>query len=619
MIEKDGTERDIIICHNQERADIRFQDGALRPVVGTKNYQVMRAGRNADFAPDGCGWTYNHAPMLAWWHERFLVQYLSDPISEHVPPSQTLLATSADGVSWSKPEVVFPPITIDSEPYRGPEKERLGKRVSCIMHQRAAFYVTRDDRLLMTAFYGISPSPQVAPNNGYGVGRVVREIYSDFSMSDIYFIRFNIAGGFTRKNTKAFPDYHDSGKPEFIAACEELLANRVYTQQWWEEERLDKEFFTSPGGQALSYYTLDNGDVIGVFKNARVILSHDRGETWEPAETDYTLETSTGKVWGQRTPDNRFILAYNPSRDSQHRWPLALVSGENGRDFSDLLSLTPEISPCKYEGIYKNLGAQYVRGICEGNPRPKGDSFWLTYSVNKEDIWVCQVPVPICYTVTTDANDTFPSSKFEDILKNWNLYSPSWAPVRISLHKATNTRCLFFSDCDPYDRARAMRSIKPASQVKLETSILIESIEDSETVNSAITIEIQDRHGSVPARILFLPDGRLRVKSGGIYVDCAHYPFKKWLLLSIDVDCKKHGYSLQVEDGEEVIYQGELAFNVSVRQVERILFTTKHSLPYQTLEDSGRDGDIGDLPVADEPTELTRFYIRNLKSKTIEI
>ncbi|MCK7539934.1 MAG: hypothetical protein MZV63_58030 [Marinilabiliales bacterium] len=43
---------------------------------------------------DGFGWTYNHAPMLACWNNTFYLEYLSNPVGEHVPPGQTLLVTS---------------------------------------------------------------------------------------------------------------------------------------------------------------------------------------------------------------------------------------------------------------------------------------------------------------------------------------------------------------------------------------------------------------------------------------------------------------------------------------------------------------------------------------------
>ena len=44
---------------------------------------------------------------------------------------------------------------------------------------------------------------------------------------------------------------------------------------------------------------------------------------------------------------------------------------------------------------YKSRGPQYVRGMQEGNGIPKDSDMWVSYSMNKEDIWVAHVPVPV--------------------------------------------------------------------------------------------------------------------------------------------------------------------------------------------------------------------------------
>ncbi|NJM07402.1 glycoside hydrolase family 43 protein [Candidatus Gracilibacteria bacterium] len=90
-----------------DKAELTAYDGRLRLAVGAHNYQVVRANRTQPEQADGYGWTYNHAPMLAYWRGRFYLEYLSAPVSEHVPPTQTLLVTSEDGRTWSMPQRVF--------------------------------------------------------------------------------------------------------------------------------------------------------------------------------------------------------------------------------------------------------------------------------------------------------------------------------------------------------------------------------------------------------------------------------------------------------------------------------------------------------------------------------
>ena len=88
-------------------ANTEYHDGQLRPVVGVQSHQVLRANRSHPDWVDDTGWTYNHAPMLAYWNGRFYLEYLSNPVDEHGPPGQTLLTTSEDGIHWERPEVVF--------------------------------------------------------------------------------------------------------------------------------------------------------------------------------------------------------------------------------------------------------------------------------------------------------------------------------------------------------------------------------------------------------------------------------------------------------------------------------------------------------------------------------
>lgn len=605
-------EQDIIRCHNTRKADVRFQDGALRHAIGTHCIQVMRAGQDSEHATDGFGWTYNHAAMLCHWNNHFYLDYLSDPVSEHLPPSQTLITRSKDGLTWEKPVVLFPPIEVASAPYIGPAKEDLTKdTVPCVMHQRMSFYVSKDNRLLATAFYGIAPNHGIAPNNGYGVGRVVREVKEDFSFSDIYFLRFNEKGGYTPENTTVYPHFTASGDAGFVTACEELLANRLVTQQMWEEERLDTDFFTQPGAEAISYFTRPDGDVVGLYKNSIVTKSSDRGETWSEKEVDYSLETATGKVWGQKTKDGRYALAYNPTTDSAHRWPIAVISSDNGRDFDDLLAITPEVSPHKYAGLYKNLGPQYIRGIVEDNPQPEDNALWLCYTVNKEDVWVSRTPLPLHGIETNPVKEDFSSYTIGSHIDTWNLYSPMWAKVSLT-RTETEGKCLLMKDSDPYDRGRAMRTFPAYTALVAKTRVYL----DSKSEASKFTIEIQNEYGMSAVRFYFTNKGELVVKNGGRYDTVCTLETKEWMDITVKANCATNQFSiLIVQDG--IRFEKKFRFSLSVDNLERILFTTKDNLPFNTVEDCGKFGDLGDLKDADIKLPESSYYISLLEVEEI--
>ena len=581
---------ELIRCHNRQKADIRFQDGGLPHVPGVKNIQVVRACRESD--EEVYRWTYNHAPMLAYWRGRFFLEYLSDPVSEHVPPSKTLLVTSRDGIGWGKPEVVFPPLRVPFDPYSGPGRDRAeekfkGKAWDCVMHQRMGFYVSGEDRLLVLGFYGFSPDPDTAPNHGYGLGRVVREIYEDGSFSPVCFLRRNDRSGYGGSAGAVFPDYRMSRDAGFRRACEELLDNRLIRQQWWEEERLDEEFFGSRGGKALSCYSLPDGRVMAVFKESMACLTDQNGNEWSQPVRCPTLETSTGKVWGQRTEDGRYALVYNPSTDGAHRWPLAVITGENGMDFDGLMAVTPEVSPCRYEGLLKNLGPQYVRGICEWNPKPEDTGMWLTYSVNKEDIWVCRVPVPVSGSLPKDVDEILT----QETADQWNLYSPVWAKAVCVTHPEDGRPCIRMEDFDPYDRSRAMRIFQAGQRIGISACVRV----DSAAEEAGLVLELQNDSGAAPVRVRFGGDGFIYVRSGGREDKFSGYTPGVWIELNLLADCVENRFEFSV--GKALSECREcFHFSQSVCDISRALFTTKAALCRNSLEDSGRYKTLGDLP-----------------------
>ena len=244
-------------------ANYDYHHAQLRPVVGVQSYQVLRANRAHPEWAEAYGWTYNHAPMLAYWNGRFYLEYLSNPVGEHMPPGQTLLTTSPDGRDWEKPRVIFPPYVVPDGVYQG--KDELPEESYSVMHQRMGLYVAPNGRLLVLGFCGICPHPKASPVDGRGIGRVVREVSPDGSWGPIYFIRYNRHAGWNETNTR-YPFYRQSPDPGFVAACQALLANKLMTMQWWEEDRAEDGFFTVGGYQAPSFYHAADGRVVALWK-----------------------------------------------------------------------------------------------------------------------------------------------------------------------------------------------------------------------------------------------------------------------------------------------------------------------------------------------------------------
>ena len=66
-----------------------------------------------------------------------------------------------------------------------------------------------------------------------------------------------------------------------------------------------------------------------------------------------------------------------------------------------------EITPKRYGGNYKSYGPQYPRGIQEGNGVPADGDLWVSYRVNKEDMWISRIPVPVEINASAHADDDF--------------------------------------------------------------------------------------------------------------------------------------------------------------------------------------------------------------------
>ena len=94
---------------------------------------------------------------------------------------------------------------------------------------------------------------------------MIREVYKDGTFGPIYFIRYNRHAGWNESNT-LYPFYKDSKDKGFLKACEELLADKLVTLQWWEEDRAEDGFYTIDlGGEeikALSYAHRPDGTVL---------------------------------------------------------------------------------------------------------------------------------------------------------------------------------------------------------------------------------------------------------------------------------------------------------------------------------------------------------------------
>jgi hypothetical protein len=566
-------------------------DGQLRPAIGVESFQVLRANRTHPELADNFGWTYNHAPMIVYWNGRFYIEYLSNPVGEHIAPGQTLLSSSADGRHWDVAKVVFPI-------YKLQPPDPPGR--TAMMHQRMGFFIAPDQRLLALAFYGHAPDP-FGPG---GIGRVAREIYKDGSFGPIYFLRYNARSGWGVSNT-GFPYYKHSKDPGFIQACDAFLNNRLMREQFWEEELLyEGDFFSvkSSGSQeAFNWYHRKDGKVVGLWKWSMAALSSDEGKTWSPPVKVPTLQMTGAKISGRRTSDGRYALIYNPNLDDDHRWPLAIVTGEDGVLFDNMLCVQGEVPPRRFAGRYKDFGPQYNRVVEEGNGQTPGPDLWVTYSMNKEDIWVSRIPVPVRHSITDAVHDTFDDLTVSGPVKDWNIYSPRWAPVGVAAFPSAANKSLELQDRDPYDYARAVRVFPEAKSATLQFKVRA-----GQNHVGRLEIEVADQFGYRPVRLVFGQDGQIKVWDGAKSATLAEYQANKWYEVGLKVDVEQGTLDVTL-DGRLVA--SRVKFAEYVKSVERLSFRTGAYRSEPTLRTSTDATPDRVTPNPDVPEPQATYHV----------
>ncbi|TYP95859.1 BNR repeat protein [Sphingobacterium allocomposti] len=570
-----ATAQDTVRYTGQTLSNVDYHHGQLMPAVGTHNIQVFRANREFPDLAGGHGFTYNHQPFLAYWNNTYYLQFLSNPIGEHIAEGKTLLLTSKDGYAWSEPQELFPPYLVPEGFTKPGRTDKAGKNLYAIMHQRMGFYTAKNGKLLTIGYYGVALDAKDDPNDGNGIGRVVREIKTDGSFGPIYFIRFN--SSFDQKLAQ-YPLYTKSKDKAFVAACKELLNTPLMMQQWVEEADRDDPLvpYKRPI-KAFAYYHLKDGRVVGLWKHALTSISNDNGRTWAygPLRAPGFVN-SNAKIWGQKTSDGRYATVYNPS---EFRWPLAVSTSDDGLSYTDLLLVNGEITTMRYGGNYKSYGPQYVRGILEGNGTPPDGNMWLTYSMNKEDMWVAKVPVPITAQTKGAVADDFKKNG-EEAFNSWNIYSPLWASVKVEGGE------LVLRDKDPYDYAKAERIIEPSKKVKIAFTVTPKQVD-----HGNLQVELVNNLGLAAARIVFDADGIIKNKAGYRMASLQSYEAGKTYHVVLTVDVDTRSYQIRINGTDK----GTRLFFQPVSEISRVSFRT---------------GDVRRYPDADTPTDQD-FDVKN--------
>jgi len=203
-----------------------------------------------------------------------------------------------------------------------------------------------------------------------------------------------------------------------------------------------------------------------------------------------------------------------------------------------------ELPPLRYPGKYKDLGAQYMRGLAEwadDGSFADRQALWLVYSVNKEDIWVSRIALPVKPDETAFPTDDFAKATPNAVVPGWNLYSPKWAPVTVVENVG---KCsLELRDGDPFDYARAVRVFPESAKIRAELELT------PAQANARLEIELCDPASRRPVRVVLTETGTVQAADGNNAVDLGTYTAGERLSLIIAADAAAGRYSVQLNAG----------------------------------------------------------------------
>jgi hypothetical protein len=569
-----------ILGDEQKKIVANLPDGGLPPAVGVQNFQVFRASRDAADITDGKGWTYNHHVDIAAWRGRLYVAWTNGEKDEDIWPAREVYSTSEDGVNWSRPGELFP----------------MGVSTSL----RAYFFRAPDGRML--TFAGLRVS-QDKLDEAKKDGAVVREIRADHSLGDV----FTLIASPEAKSSPQF--YKTSGDPKFVEACGQLLADRPVLEQQdygvllgdrrmkWHDvaagNRRMKSF-----GKAFSFFHRKDGDLVGIAKSGWTTLSSDEGETWSEPVHPKTLITNLAKVAAAHTADDRYALVYNPKE--KDRFPLVIVTGDDGETFGDMRVVHGEVPRERYQGESKNIGAQYVRAIADwaSDGSWKDKAMWVAYSSNKEDVWVSRIPLPVKGAEENRVADRFDDLAAGGIVPGWNTYSPKWAKVGLVDLPNALGKALQLEDADPYDYARAERVFPASQKVSVQFDVQVEK-----GGHGQLEVELCSAFGGArPVRILLADEIESKNQTTNGEAAIPRIVLADgWTTIRIDADAKAGKFSWAIGNAPAL---KEAACFEPANDLARISFRT------------GEYRGVGMLdPVAagtDKPVESVRFLIRRV-------
>lgn len=566
-------------------------DGHLLFSPDVQNMEIYRSSRKPSAFFGGPGYTYAHHIDLACWKGQLYAAWGATLKDEDVLPGREVYATSEDGFHWSEPKNLFPP----------------GQG----WNMRFYFYHATNDTMLAFAS-GLTAPDEKRLNEDHKTTIYVRQIYANHELGPVWTL-------LQPRSWDPAP-YTQSKDAAFVTACVEAINNRPLLEQqdygqllgdrkmsWhdpknWPNGKIGGRSKYWTFGKAMDFFHRQDGTLVGLSKLGFVTQSSDGGNTWSMPVVPKGIVTGSGKIWGQRTGDDRYALIYNPWTGP--RFPLVIDTSDDGITFHDMRVVHGEVPPTRYRGKAKGPGPQYIRGVAEwaGDAETikkfEQSAIWIIYSMNKEDIWISRIALPVKANSMEPVDDTFDDVPAGQRVPNWHTYAPAWTQVDIAKDPQSKNQFLELIDGDPVDYARAIRTFPANNAATVSFRLQAEQAD-----HGRMEIDLLGKGNARAIQLILNGQGKLQALDGTTVKDLGMYQSGSWM-----------NFTIQYKDGTFSLQQDS---NMLLENAQFTEATSNiYAISFRTGEYRGTAIDerpIADMTGAENPITPAAYRIDDVK------
>lgn len=354
--------------------------------------------------------TFSHHGHLAYHRGVLFAAWDSHARDENSSGQHGMLRYSTDGgATWSAPKSLFPPLA-DKVPWSEDNRSNPFQTSQGFVEIDGRLYaVTCVDKALKEKVYRFNEVSRTR------VGFLAREVRIDGTLGEVFWL----------SETAPEPE---PGYPA-LPAGDRVLVTKI--NAYFEEPANLRQLLFQPRQhpdsddehrmtEPTQAWRLDDGTWVRLYRNQGTIhgksraeieasrprrhyasFSFDGGKTWTvPTRTNFPDTGSRANAG--RLPDGQYYVINNPlpmSARQGGRAMLAISLSRDGLEF-DRMAVIRFVAPStRYAGNAKGGGGyQYPHSAVVG------ESLWVIYSVNKEDMEVARVPLSQLYKITKSSH-----------------------------------------------------------------------------------------------------------------------------------------------------------------------------------------------------------------------